>query len=68
MMKNVTKVAESAGGLNAKGKTIGLGKSGLEIKLNKFGEVISSLEIDNINDFLNKNLEDKKLISREKSN
>ncbi|MEZ4947987.1 MAG: hypothetical protein R2784_01105 [Saprospiraceae bacterium] len=67
-MKNATKNVKSVENPTIKEKYSGLGKSGLEIKLNRFGEVISSLEIDNINDFLNKNLEDKKLISREKSN
>lgn len=68
MMKNFTKNLKSIDAARSDNKTSGLSKSGLEIKLNRFGEVISSLEIDNINDFLNKNLEDKKLISREKSN
>ena len=33
----------------------------LSITLNPFGEVVTSLKIDKINQFLNKNLEDKKL-------
>ncbi len=34
---------------------------GFEIKINSFGEITSSLTIDTINDFLNKNVVDKKL-------
>ncbi len=37
---------------------------GFEVKINAFGEIKSSLDIDNINAFLNKEVEDKKLIDR----
>lgn len=36
-----------------------------EIKVNEFGEIKTNLDIDAINDFLNKNVEDKKLKDRE---
>lgn len=34
---------------------------GLEIDINSFGEVVTNLDIDKINAFLNENVEDKKL-------
>lgn len=34
---------------------------GFEIKVNSFGEVVSNIEIDKINKFLDDNVEDKKL-------
>ena len=34
---------------------------GFEIKINEFGQVNTNLEIDKLNDFLNKNIDDKKL-------
>ena len=37
--------------------------SGFDIRINSFGEIQSNYEIDQINTFLNKNLEDKKLHS-----
>ena len=41
---------------------------GFDIKINAFGEIISTLDIDRINEFLNKNVNDKKLkhIKKEK--
>ena len=36
---------------------------GFDINVNPFGELESTMDIDKINEFLNKNLEDKKLIS-----
>ena len=38
---------------------------GFDIKVNTFGEITSSLSIDKINEFLNKNVEDKKLKDRD---
>ena len=38
--------------------------SGFDIKINSFGEIITSYDLDNINDFLDKNVEDKKLKNR----
>ena len=38
---------------------------GFEIKIDQFGEIKSTLNIDKINEFLNKNVEDKKLQERE---
>ena len=37
---------------------------GFEVKINTFGEIKSNLDIDNINDVLNKEVEDKKLVDR----
>lgn len=34
---------------------------GFDIKINEFGEIISNFPVDRINEFLNENLEDKKL-------
>lgn len=39
--------------------------SGYDIKINPFGELESNLNIDEINEFLNKKVEDKKLVSNE---
>lgn len=38
---------------------------GFEVNINSFGEIKSSLKIDKLNEFLNKNVEDKKLKDRE---
>ena len=38
---------------------------GLELNVDSFGEIQNSLSIDKINDFLNKNVDDKKLRNRE---
>lgn len=38
---------------------------GFNIKVNSFGEVISNIDIDKINDFLNENVDDKKLTDRD---
>lgn len=37
---------------------------GFEIKIDQFGEIKSSYNIDKINEFLNKNVDDKKLQER----
>ncbi|MGB0838911.1 MAG: hypothetical protein ACPGXL_02165 [Chitinophagales bacterium] len=37
---------------------------GFEIKINEFGQISSSMNIDKINEFLNKNVDDKKLKDR----
>jgi len=34
---------------------------GFDIKINTFGEIQSNYEVDDLNEFLNKNLKDKKL-------
>jgi hypothetical protein len=36
---------------------------GFEIKINSFGEITSNFSVDTINEFLNKNVADKKLQS-----
>lgn len=38
---------------------------GFDIKINEFGEIISSYSVDKLNGFLNENVEDKKLKDRE---
>lgn len=38
---------------------------GFDITIDSFGEIKASFDIDKINDFLDKNVEDKKLIDRE---
>lgn len=38
---------------------------GFEVNINSFGEIKSSLKIDKLNEFLNKNVEDKKLKDRD---
>lgn len=38
---------------------------GLDLSINSFGEIKSSMPIDQLNKFLNKNVEDKKLKDRE---
>lgn len=38
---------------------------GFDIKINPFGEVVSNLNIEKINKFLDKNVEDKKLKDRD---
>lgn len=40
---------------------------GFEIKVNEHGEITSNYSIDQINEFLNKNVEDKKLTKRKGS-
>ena len=37
---------------------------GLEVNIDSFGEIQNSLSIDKINEFLNKNVDDKKLRDR----
>lgn len=50
-----------------KGKTPKMHKDleGFEIHINEFGEIKSSFSIDRLNDFLNENVDDKKLRERE---
>ncbi|MDX5422572.1 MAG: hypothetical protein LPK07_08945 [Hymenobacteraceae bacterium] len=38
---------------------------GFEIKVNEHGEIISNYSIDKINEFLNRNVDDKKLMKRD---
>jgi len=38
---------------------------GFQMSINSFGEISSSFSIDKLNEFLNKNVEDKKLKDRE---
>jgi hypothetical protein len=40
---------------------------GLNIKVNSFGEIKANYDIDKINEFLNKSVDDKKLRDREDS-
>lgn len=38
---------------------------GFDIKINSFGEIESNVVVDTLNTFLDKNVEDKKLVSSE---
>lgn len=38
---------------------------GFELKINEFGEIRSNMDIEKLNKFLNKNVEDKKLKDRD---
>lgn len=38
---------------------------GFEIRINEFGEIKSNLDVDRLNEFLNENVEDKKLREKE---
>lgn len=38
---------------------------GLEVSINQFGELKSNMNIEKINEFLNKNVDDKKLVDRD---
>ena len=38
---------------------------GLEVSIDTFGEISSNMNIERINEFLNKNVDDKKLAERE---
>lgn len=40
---------------------------GFDVKVNSFGEIKTSFDIDKLNEFLNKNVEDKKLQKRKNS-
>jgi hypothetical protein len=40
---------------------------GFEIKINTFGEIKTTFDLDKINEFLNKNVDDKKLRDRKDS-
>jgi hypothetical protein len=39
--------------------------SGFEVSINEFGEIKGNMNIEKINEFLNKNVDDKKLLERE---
>jgi hypothetical protein len=41
--------------------------SGLEISINQFGEIKSNMDIEKVNEFLNNNVEDKKLTERDET-
>lgn len=41
---------------------------GLDFKINTFGEIKSSLDLDKLNSFLNENIEDKKLNEKQIKN
>lgn len=40
---------------------------GFEISINEFGEIKSNFKVDRLNEFLDKNVEDKKLVDRPES-
>ena len=37
---------------------------GFDIKINEFGEIVSSFNVDKINEFLDENVDDKKLVEK----
>ena len=41
--------------------------SGFEISINQFGEIKSNMDIEKLNEFLNENVDDKKLIERDET-
>ena len=41
--------------------------AGLEISINQFGEIKSNMNIEKVNEFLDKNVKDKKLVEREEA-
>lgn len=45
--------------------TVNPALEGFNVEIDSFGELKTSYDIDKINEFLNKNVEDKKLIDRE---
>jgi hypothetical protein len=56
----------------AKKKSVKKGKpkvnselDGFDIQINSFGEIITSYDLDKINEFLDKNVDDKKLRSKD---
>jgi hypothetical protein len=40
---------------------------GFDIRINEFGEIITNFEVDKVNEFLNENVDDKKLRDRKTS-
>lgn len=40
---------------------------GFDIKINEFGEIVSNVKVDKLNEFLDENVADKKLVDREDS-
>lgn len=38
---------------------------GFDIKINEFGEIITNFDVDKVNEFLNENVDDKKLRRRD---
>ena len=41
--------------------------AGFEVTINEFGEIRSNMKIEKLNEFLDKNVEDKKLIEKEET-
>ena len=39
-----------------------------DIRINEFGEIVSTYKVDKLNEFLNEKVEDKKLVNREDLN
>ena len=37
---------------------------GFDIKINEFGEIVSNIQVEELNEFLDENVEDKKLVDR----
>ena len=52
--------------MNQKGKpTVHDELQGFDIKINEFGVMETSYNVDKLNEFLNENVEDKKLVDRQ---
>ena len=41
--------------------------TGFEVKINEFGEIRANMNIEKINEFLDRNVDDKKLIEKEET-
>ena len=39
--------------------------SGFEIRINEFGEIVSNFKVEELNEFLDENVEDKKLVEKQ---
>ena len=52
---------------NSKAPKVHTELKGFNLKVNEFGEIVTSLNVDKINDFLNRNVEDKKLMEKSES-
>lgn len=50
---------------NEKAPKVHADLKGFNVKVNAFGEIVTSLNVDKINAFLNKNVEDRKLMTND---
>ena len=54
--------------LNTDKPSINKELEGFEVKINEFGEIITNYNVDKVNDFLDENVDDKKLKDNSKEN